>query len=39
MIRFASILSVCFISLLGSCQNANPAEQEWKDQLLSLIHI
>ena len=33
MIRFASILSVCFISLLGSCQNANPAEQEWKDQL------
>ena len=33
MIRFASILSVCFIGLLGSCQNTNPAEQEWKDQL------
>lgn len=33
MIRFASILSVCFISLLGGCQNATPGEQEWKEQL------
>lgn len=39
MIRLPLILPVCIISLLSGCQDANPAEQEWKDQLYKNLAI
>lgn len=39
MIRLPLILPVCIISLLSGCQEANPAEQEWKDQLYKNLAI
>lgn len=39
MTRLPLILPVCIISLLSSCQEANPAEQEWRDQLYKNLAI
>ena len=39
MTRLPLILPVCIISLLSGCQDANPAEREWKDQLYKNLAI
>lgn len=39
MTRLPFILSVCIASLLSGCQNSNPAEREWKDQLYKNLAI
>ena len=39
MTRLPLILPVCIISLLSGCQDANPAEQEWRDQLYKNLAI
>ena len=39
MTRLPFILSVCIVSLLGGCQDANPAEREWKEQLYQNLAI
>ena len=31
------ILPICIISLLSGCQDANPAEREWKEQLYNCL--
>ena len=33
------ILPICIISLLSGCQDANPAEREWKEQLYKNLAI
>ena len=39
MTRLPFILPICIISLLSGCQDANPAEREWKDQLYKNLAI
>ena len=39
MTRLPLILPVCIISLLSGCQDANPAEREWKEQLYKNLAI
>lgn len=39
MIRLFFILPICIMSLFSGCQDANPAEQEWQEQLYKNLAI
>ena len=39
MTRLPLILPICIISLFSGCQDANPAEREWKEQLYKNLTI